>query len=313
MITDEVKRMIAQMIMIGFREAEVTEDTPVIRAIRDFSLGGIVLYNIDLKCFLEAQEKKPDLTRYEAARICPKNIISPEQLRTLTSRLRSYSKGPLLISVDQEGGLVSRLGPVAGFSERESPKTLGEKDDLLLTTRVAGGIARDLKETGINLNLAPVVDLNLNPEGLIARNGRLFGSNPHSVYRHARAFILAHRNHGVLTTLKHFPGKGSAGKDTHFEMADVTSCYQEQELYPFSRLIQEGLADLVMASHINHRGWDEEYPVTLSLKVLRGRLREKLGYQGVIIPTICSWERLSSSSPWKRRACLPSRQVWISF
>ena len=283
MITDEVKRMIAQMIMIGFREAEVTEDTPVIRAIRDFSLGGIVLYNIDLKCFLEAQEKKPDLTRYEAARICPKNIISPEQLRTLTSRLRSYSKGPLLISVDQEGGLVSRLGPVAGFSERESPKTLGEKDDLLLTTRVAGGIARDLKETGINLNLAPVVDLNLNPEGLIARNGRLFGSNPHSVYRHARAFILAHRNHGVLTTLKHFPGKGSAGKDTHFEMADVTSCYQEQELYPFSRLIQEGLADLVMASHINHRGWDEEYPVTLSLKVLRGRLREKLGYQGVII------------------------------
>jgi beta-N-acetylhexosaminidase len=283
MISREIKEMLAQMIMVGFREAEVTEDTPVVRAIRDFSLGGVILYNIDLKCFLEAQKKKPDLNRYEAAKICPKNIISPEQLRRLTSSLQSYSKVPLLISVDQEGGLVSRLGPAAGFPERESPKTLGEKDDLLLTTRVAGGIARDLKETGINLNVAPVVDLSLNPESLIARNGRLFGSNPHLVYRHARAFILAHRNHGVLTTLKHFPGKGSAGKDTHFEIADVTSCYQEQELYPFSRLIQEGLADLVMASHTNHRGWDEEYPATLSLKVLRGRLREKLGYQGVII------------------------------
>jgi len=281
--TNELKRMIAQMIMVGFREAEVTDDTPVVRAIRDFSLGGVILYNIDLKCFLEAQKKKPDLNRDEAAKICPKNIISPEQLRTLTSSLQSYSKIPLLISVDQEGGLVSRLGPAAGFPERESPKTLGEKDDLLLTTRVAGGVAADLKESGINLNLAPVVDLNLNPESLIARNGRSFGSNPHLVYRHARAFILTHRNHGVLTTLKHFPGKGSAGKDTHFETADVTTSYQEQELYPFSRLIQEGFADLVMTSHMNHRGWDEEYPVTLSPKVLQKMLREKLGYQGVII------------------------------
>ncbi len=283
MIADEVKKMIAQMIMVGFREAEVTDDTPVVQAIKDFSLGGVILYNIDLKCFLEAQKKKPDLTRYEAAKTCPKNIISPEQLRTLTYSLQTYSKVPLLISVDQEGGLVSRLGPAAGFPERESPKTLGEKDDLLLTTKVAGGVAEDLKESGINLNVAPVVDLNLNPEGLMAQNGRLFGSNPHLVYRQARAFILAHRNHGVLTTLKHFPGKGSAGKDTHFEMADVTSCYQEQELYPFSRLIQEGLADLVMTSHLNHRGWDEEYPVTLSLKILRGMLRDKLGYGGVII------------------------------
>ena len=278
-----MKEMLAQMIMVGFKEAEVTEETPVVRAIRDFSLGGVILYNIDLKCFLEAQKKRPDLTRYEAAKICPKNIVSPEQLGTLSSSLQSYSKIPLLISVDQEGGFVSRLGPAAGFLEKESPKTLGEKDDLLLTTRVAGGMARDLKKSGINLNLAPMVDLSLNPESLIAKNGRSFGSNPNLVYRHSRAFIVAHRNQGVLTALKHFPGKGSAGQDTHFEMADVTSCYQEQELYPFSRLIQEGLVDLIMTSHMNHRGWDEKYPVTLSPKVLRGMLREKLGYPGVII------------------------------
>ena len=283
MISRETREMLAQKVLVGFKGADVTDDTPVVRAIRDFSLGGVTLYNIDLKCFLEAQKRDPDLSREKAARVCPKNIISPEQLKSLTSRLQSYSKVPLLISVDQEGGLVDRLGPTAGFPARESPKTLGEKDDLLLTMRVAGGIAGDLKENRINLNLAPVVDLNLNPQSAISRNGRSFGSNPHLVYRHARAFILAHRNHGVLTTLKHFPGKGSAGQDTHFEMADVTSCHQEQEVYPFSRLIQEGLSDLVMTGHINHRGWDEEYPVTLSPKVLRGMLREKLGYQGVII------------------------------
>jgi len=269
--------------MVGFREAVVDEDTPVIRAIHDYGLGGVILYNIDLECFLGAQKKKPDLTRYEGAKLCPKNIASREQLKNLTSALKSCSKEPLLISIDQEGGLVSRLGPAAGFPERESPKELGKRDDPAETRRAAEGIAGDLKESGINLNLAPVVDLDLNPEGLISRNGRSFGPDPELVYRHALAFISAHHRHGILTTLKHFPGKGSAGKDTHFEVADVTSLYQEQELYPFSRLIQGGLADLVMTSHINHRGWDKNYPVTLSPKVLQGVLREKLGYQGVII------------------------------
>jgi beta-N-acetylhexosaminidase len=204
-------------------------------------------------------------------------------LQKLTSALKSYSKEPLFVSVDQEGGLVSRLGPAAGFTERESPRELGEKDDLSETTITAGGIGGDLKESGINLNLAPVVDLDLNPEGLISRNGRSFGPDPDLVYRHARAFISAHHRHGILTTLKHFPGKGSAGKDTHFELADVTSLYQDQELHPFSRLIREGLADLVMTSHINHRGWDRDFPVTLSPKVLQGVLRGQLAYQGVII------------------------------
>ena len=283
MIDKELKKKIAQMIMVGFKEAEVTEDTPIVRAIKDFSLGGVILYNIDLKCFVEAQERKPDLSRYEAAKICPKNIISSEQLKTLTSRLKTDSKVPLLIAADQEGGLVSRLGPAAGFPERESPKALGEKDDLAATMRAAEGIAADLKQSGVNLNLAPVVDLNLNPESLIARNGRSFGSDPNQVYRHAKAFILAHRKQGVLTCLKHFPGKGSAGKDTHSEISDVTSDYQEQEFLPFSLLIEEGLAEVVMTSHLNHRDWDEEYPVTLSSKVLRGLLREKMDYQGVII------------------------------
>jgi beta-N-acetylhexosaminidase len=282
-INQDIRKKIAQLIMVGFKEAEVDEGTPVVRAIKEFGLGGVILYNIDLKCFLEAQREKPDLSRYEGAKLCPKNIISPDQLKSLTTALKSYSKEPLLISVDQEGGLVSRLGPAAGFSERESPKELGKKDELAKTTITAEGIAGDLQESGINLNLAPVVDLDLNPEGLISKSGRAFGPDPELVYRHARAFIAAHRRHRVLTALKHFPGKGSAGKDTHFELADVTSLYQDQELLPFSRLIGEGLADLVMTSHISHRGWDEEYPVTLSPKVLQENLRTKLGYQGLII------------------------------
>ena len=283
MVDKQLREKIAQMIMVGFKGAEVDEKSPIVRAIRGYSLGGVILYNIDLKCFLEAQKKKPDLSREEGARLCPKNIISRVQLTKLTLALKSYSKEPLLLSVDQEGGLVSRLGPAAGFSERESPRELGGRDHLPETAKSAGGIADDLKQSGVNLNLAPVVDLDLNPEGLISRNGRSFGSDPELVFRHARAFIEAHHKHGILTALKHFPGKGSAGKDTHFELAEVTTLYRDQELEPFSRLIREGLADLVMTSHINHRGWDEEYPVTLSAKVLQGLLRGNLGYRGVII------------------------------
>jgi len=283
LVDRELRAMIAQMIMVGFKEAVVDESTPVVRAIRDFSLGGVILYNIDLKCFLEAQKKRPDLTRFEGAKLCPKNVLSREQLRALTSALKRHSRIPLLISVDQEGGMVSRLGPAAGYPERLSPKVLGEKNEPTATAKEAEEMARDLRETGITLNLAPVVDLNLNPEGLIAKLGRSFGSDPDLVCRHARVFIQAHRGKGVLTTLKHFPGKGSAGKDTHFDLADVTSLYQDQELLPFSRLIKEGLADLVMTSHVNHRGWDEKYPVTFSPKVLGGMLREKMGYRGVIL------------------------------
>jgi beta-N-acetylhexosaminidase len=282
-LSRDLREKIAQMIMVGFRQAEVDEDTPIARAIRDHGLGGVILYNIDLKSFLEAQKKKPDLDRTEGAKLCPKNILSGGQLKTLTSALKSYSKTPLLISVDQEGGMVSRLGPAAGFAERLSPRALGEKDDPEATVREAKAMAQDLWETGINLNLAPVVDLDLNPEGLIARLGRSFGSDPDLVCRHARVFIQAHRERGVLTALKHFPGKGSAGKDTHFDLADVTSMYQDRELLPFSGLIQEGLADLIMTSHLTHRGWDRDYPFTLSQKVLQGVLREKLGYRGVII------------------------------
>jgi beta-N-acetylhexosaminidase len=282
-IRQDTKEMIGQMIMIGFREAGLTATSPIIRSLKEFSLGGVILYNIRLKDYLEAKKKNPDLTREEAARLCPKNIISPDQLKRLTASLQKASRIPPLIAVDMEGGQVSRLGPAAGFPEAPTPRFLGKKDDLSATTQAASIIAGNLKRTGINLNLAPVVDLSLNPEGLIARNGRSFGALPDLVTRHARAFIQAHRQLGILTTLKHFPGKGSTGEDTHFEMADVTSLYQEQELFPFRQLIQEGRADLVMTAHIHHRGWDPDFPVTLSPIILKDLLRGKLGYAGVII------------------------------
>jgi len=86
-IRQDTKEMIGQMIMIGFREAGLTATSPIIRSLKEFSLGGVILYNIRLKDYLEAKKKNPDLTREEAARLCPKNIISPDQLKRLTASL----------------------------------------------------------------------------------------------------------------------------------------------------------------------------------------------------------------------------------
>jgi len=279
----DLRTMIGQMIMVGFKEAKVEEATPVVRALREISLGGVILFNIDLKCYLEKLQRNPGLGRPEAARVCSRNILWPAQVRALTQDLKGNSLIPPFIAVDQEGGLVSRLGPWAGFSESPSPRELGKRDDPKATETAARTMAADLKGVGININLAPVVDLSLNPENIIAKNGRSFGPEPALVCRHATAFIRVHREEGLLTTLKHFPGKGSAGKDTHYELADVTDCYTSEELEPFSQLIAGGLADLVMTAHIYNDRWDRLYPATLSSRVLQGMLREDLNYRGVII------------------------------
>lgn len=279
----ELRFMIGQMIMVGFKESILTEESPVAQALKTNSLGGVILYSLDLHGYRKAQEENPALTREEAGRICPRNILSPAQLQTLTSDLKKLSTAPLFIAVDMEGGWVSRLGPASGFPEIESPRNLGWKDDLEETARVADGIAQTLSQNGINVNLAPVVDLELNPRGLIVQQGRSFGSDPQAVYRHAKRFILSHRRRGLLTTLKHFPGLGSAGEDTHRQMAEVTFSHQPQELQPFSSLAQEGLADLIMTAHVYHRKWDEDFPVTLSARILQRILRGELGYKGVVI------------------------------
>ncbi len=275
--------MIGQMIMVGFREAKIDERTPIVQALGKLGLGGVILYNIDLPCYLERLKTDPGLSRPEASRVCPRNILSAPQIRNLTTDLKHWASIPPFIAVDQEGGIVSRLGPGAGFPEFPSPKELGSKDDLPSTEAAARAIAVTLKGAGINLNLAPVVDLDLNQENIIAQYGRSFGSDPERVLRHARSFVEVHREEGVLTALKHFPGKGSAGKDTHYELAEVTGLYSLQELKPFSQLIAEGRADLVMTAHICHAQWDSRYPATLSARVLRGTLRKDLRYEGVVI------------------------------
>ena len=262
-----IDQKIAQMLLIGFRGYELDDDNPIISDLRELQIGGIILFDYDvvLKAFV-------------------RNVKSPEQLNHLVGQLYSHMTMATFMSIDQEGGTVNRLKPEYGFEPTFSHVELGQKDDLKLTEDHGRHIARILKQYGINLNFAPCLDLAINKQNkaIFGRN-RTFSDDPTKVAHHGAAYIRGHRAEGVLSCVKHFPGHGSSLEDTHLGMADVTDSWSEFEMYPYEHIIEEGLCDMVMTTHIFNRKLDEKYPATMSTKIMQGILRDKLGYEGVII------------------------------
>ncbi|MAT38466.1 MAG: glycoside hydrolase family 3, partial [Ectothiorhodospiraceae bacterium] len=213
-----------------------------------------------------------------------RNIESPEQVRNLTTQLQEHAEIPLFIGIDQEGGWVNRLKERRGFIPTMSQQKLGAKNDTAFTYRYAQKTAQQLRSIGINLNFAPVVDVNSNPENpVIGKLERSFSANPYSVTKHALATIKAHRSKGVLCAIKHFPGHGSAWHDSHEGLANVSTTWSMTELIPFRQIIRADECDIVMTAHIFNGKLDGEYPATLSEKIIGGILRDSLGYDGVVI------------------------------
>jgi len=266
-----LSQKIGQLLLLGFRGSRPEECDPIVRDLRAHHVGSIILFDQDMT------GGSVDTGRAK------RNIESPAQVRELIAHLQGQAGRPLLVAIDQEGGRVNRLKPAYGFPESLSHAELGQLDQPAETYRHAGIIARTLAGLGINLNLAPVVDLDAHPDNPIIRGkGRAFSSDPEAVARHAAEFVRAHRAHGVLTCAKHFPGHGSATGDTHLGLVDVTRTWQERELIPFQRLITGGLADVIMTAHVFNARLDPAVPATLSAPVLTGLLRGRLGFEGVI-------------------------------
>lgn len=262
-----LERKLAQMLLLGFPGETLEPGSPIDDAIRLYGVGGVVLFdnNIDLG-------------------VTNRNITSPPQLKTLTQKLQSSSATPLLISVDQEGGVVARLKARNGFLPSVSAQYLGEQNDLRLTGSSADTLAASLAEYGFNLNLAPVVDLMTNRDNpVIAKKQRSFSADPALVAAHAAEFIRSHHRKGILTCLKHFPGHGSSRDDSHLGLVDVTRYWSEEELIPYRTLISQGLCDMVMTAHTFNTKLDPDYPATLSKATIDGLLRTRLGFDGVVV------------------------------
>lgn len=265
--TPSLRDRIGQMLLVGFRGLTVEGSGEIVSDIRDRNLGGILLFDTD----------QPTHSKV-------RNVESPAQLTALIGALQSLAGTPLLVAIDEEGGLVARLDERHGFPPTISAADLGARGDVVFTQQAGEQIAETLASAGVNLNLAPVVDLNVNPTNpIIGALGRSFSADLAVVTAQAEAFVEGHRSVGVKTTLKHFPGHGSSTGDTHLGVVDVTDTWTPIELEPFRNLVNDGLADAILTAHVFNSKLDPEHPATLSEPTITGILRGELGWDGVVI------------------------------
>ena len=261
-----LEKKIGQMLMVGFHGTSAPKSSQICKDIKKYNVGSVILFDYN------------PVNKNE-----PKNIATKKQLAKLTKELQACSAdGKLLIAVDQEGGKVQRLKSKYGFYGKFPKASDVIKMDQSQISSTYKKMSKELKSVGINYDLAPVVDLDINMKNHVIHGlGRSYGKDPKVVAKYASTFIDAMHHYGVLTSLKHFPGHGSSVGDTHKGYVDVTKLWKEVELEPYRLL--KNKADTVMVAHVFNKRLDAKYPATLSAKTVNGLLRNKLGYHGVVI------------------------------
>lgn len=255
-----LEEKIGQMFQVGFKGTKVTSD--IKEMIEDYYVGGIIYFR--------------------------RNIESLQQVSGLSNELQILSASkrpglPLMISTDQEGGMVSRL---VGGTHFPGNMILGATRNVRLAKRDGQAIARQLKAVGINMDFAPVLDVNNNPLNLVI-GARSFGGDPLLVANLGIAFIKGMQAEGVITCAKHFPGHGDTAIDSHLGLPVIKhgkEHLEKVELYPFKQAIKVGV-DSIMTAHIYFPALEPRkgVPATLSYNVLTGLLRRELGFAGLII------------------------------
>ena len=260
---DDLEAMIGQMIMVGFIGTSPQDPWPakLIGQIAAGQVGGVLF-----------------LGRNAGSRA---SVVALNQ-----AILDAGGAIPVLIAVDQEGGRIERLTEEVGFTERPSAHDVAASNSVTEATAIYAGRARDLRNSNFNVNLGPVVDVDVNPDNpIIGALGRSFSGDPDTVTAYASAFVSGHRASGVLTALKHFPGHGSSREDSHKGFVDITETWTPAELEPYRALVAAGLVDMVMSGHLYLEPLSEpsaRLPASLSKPAL-DLLRDDIGFDGVII------------------------------
>ncbi len=274
----DLRYKIGQMLIFGFDGLSVDNNSQIVQQIENCALGGVILfdYNFNTKSF-------------------SKNIASPKQVMELNKNLQKYNEIanrnaqrlnlPLFISVDYEGGKVDRLKSTYGFPQTTSAELVASYP-LAKAHEVASEMAETLKTSGFNVNFAPVVDVNVDPNNpVLGKIGRCFASEPKKVAEYASVYAQEFLKCGILPVFKHFPGHGSSTKDSHLGFVDVTDTWLSCELEPYKNIKALKKANsMIMTAHIVNRSLDDTgLPATLSAKILSGILREELRFPGIII------------------------------
>jgi beta-N-acetylhexosaminidase len=212
------------------------------------------------------------------------NIQSKRDLESMVRDIRLCKCRTVpLIAIDEEGGASDRLGPRFGFPYVPAAMEVGRGDEEI-ANKVYERLAQKLFDFGFNMNLAPVVDLNINAwNPVIGAQGRSFSRDPAIVSRLAKTFVEEHRKKGILTSLKHFPGHGSSVTDSHFVVPNVQTSWSQSELAPYEYLIGAGAVDTIMVGHLaNPPKWGGVATQDGSTAITK-LLREELRFDGVVM------------------------------
>lgn len=248
----ERQRQIARLFTVGFHG---TDPSPELLELLQRGVGGVVLFS--------------------------RNVESPLQVFELIRAIKSVAPQPVFVAVDQEGGRVRRLR--RGFTDLAAMRTLGETGDRKLAEEVGGVLGRELRAVGIDLDFAPVVDVDTNPNNPVIGD-RSLASDADRVAEFAAALVTGLQAAGVAACAKHFPGHGDTAVDSHLGLPVVPhglERLERVEFVPFRRVVRAGVAS-VMTAHVVLEAVDPGVPATLSKKVLTGLLRQHVGFERVV-------------------------------
>lgn len=276
-----LSEMVGQMIMTGFHGdgTDLSDENfiAICDQISTGQIGGVILFDVDVHGLVSSG------VPISAARtqIFSSNIKNMPQVRALTRHLTEIAPRGLLVAVDQEGGTVMRLKPPHGFISTPSPAEMGA-GQTSETYAIAHDMGTRLRELGINVNFAPSLDVNVNPESpIIGARGRSFSENPATVASHAAAFARGLDDAGIAYAFKHFPGHGSAGTDSHMGMTDITNTYDDVEMIPWHTVLPRATSRaMVMVAHVINTNIDD-VPASLSRPTIQ-QIRD-MGFDGVIV------------------------------
>lgn len=251
-----LEEKIGQMLIVGFESPEPNDH--IKKMINDYHVGGVIFYD--------------------------RNMQYPAQVTNLTNSLQALAAQqehqiPLSISVDQEGGQIVRMRE--HVSDIPSQQQLGQMGNSETIFNTAVKTAKELSAMGINLNFAPVLDLS-------AGDSRSFGEDPEHASKYGNEVIKGLNEGGVTATVKHFPGNGRSNIDPHKDTSSVDAGQldlENSDIYPFKKAIQEidNSKFFVMVTHIKYPAYDQENPASISPVIIQDLLREKLGFEGIVV------------------------------
>lgn len=244
---------LGQMVMIGIQGTKVDDDS--LYMLNQYHMGGVILFD--------------------------RNMESPEQVKQLTSDLQAQSneKVPLFIGIDEEGGDVVRMAEK--LTPPPSQKEIGATGDTEQARTWAIKTAKSLKDMGINVNFAPVADVGSNDK-------RSYSTDTNTVIDFVRAATKGYQQENIIYSLKHFPGIGKGKVDSHVDSSNIDESkdtLMAEDIIPFKTIIDENDPNdyFILVSHLKYPALDEEYPASLSSKIMTDLLRYELGYKGIII------------------------------